>query len=481
MKIARLLLPLALLWPSAALADLRQAISDYQAEIDALEAVHHAWLDLEPAEATLAAAFAANGIGFSMQYAEPWGGWLYLDWSSARGVYEKARYRLSEWSYTIGSERFDETAVEQMLAEGMETLRRIDGWMEPWFRDDVKNAVERAYWLDRAHDAGCCGALYYHYRDTMAGTAYADSISPDYNLIGRINVFAVVPEEGGNFAEPRTVALDQLAANADTAVQAGDVAAIRALIEHGAQTLSFHASEETAEVRDLLVLLDERMRYEESTIAELLNQAEAMEPGPLREAVLRAAEDGLRDRLGHLAPLLAAGAAAGDDADAKWVAARLLAEAQRLAMLRDDLDDPFSAPSGTLRLIGGLKAAAGVLEAAGKGGVTSAEAMALINDLGSTFGTPVAPTAPFAAPAGVVATQLGETRKAYLQASVALTAVGDAISGDPEGVMRAITAANALEETLNPRNLVRKLKRGFIDGVVANVPFARTIVGWLGA
>jgi hypothetical protein len=78
-----------------------------------------------------------------------------------------------------------------------------------------------------------------------------------------------------------------------------------------------------------------------------------------------------------------------------------------------------------------------------------------------------------------VAAQLDETRAAFDRASDAMTGVADAIGGDPAGLDRALGAAADLETTLNPRNVARKLTDGFMDGLASNVPFARSVIGWL--
>lgn len=477
MNFGRLLLPLLIVWPSAALADLRETIHDYEIEIAALESAHDEWLDYYAAPDALRQAFSGNGIGFSMMYVEAWGDQFYLNWNTAQGIYTKAKDRLSDWRYAVDSGRFDEAAVESMLAEGMQVLRRIDAQVDPWFRDDLRNSTERAYWLDQAHEVECCERIYYYYSE-LADRAYADSVSPDYSMVGRIQVFAAVPNEGGLFSDPRLETFARLASKSEAAVQSGDREAIRSVIGDAAAMLTYYPRPETAELRDVLTLLDDRMRFEDAPVAELLNQAQAMERGPLRDSVLRAAQYALSERLGHLAPLLAAGVAAGDDTARSSVLTRLAAEAKRLVMLRDDIKDPLSPPSGLLRAVSGFTAAAEFLDIANKGDATAAEALAVINDFGGTFKGMVAPTAPFAAPAGLVAAQLDETRAAFDLASEAMTGVGDAIGGDPAGLDRALRAATALEQTLDPRNLVRKMKDGFIDGLVSNVPFARSIIGW---
>src|SRR5690606_24408229 len=191
-------------------------------EIAALEAAHDEWLDLEPARAALEEAFAENGIGFSMMYVEAWGDSIYLDWDTVKGLFTKADDRLSEWRRTVGSGRFGEAAVESMLAEGMQVLRDIDAQIDPWLRDDMKNLTERAYWLDRAQEVGCCEEpIYYYYRDVASARAFADSISPDYLTVGRIQVFASVPEQGGALSDPRLQNFAWLATEAATAIQSG--------------------------------------------------------------------------------------------------------------------------------------------------------------------------------------------------------------------------------------------------------------------
>lgn len=479
MQFERLLLPLLIVWPSVALADLQQTIRDYKIEIAALEAAHDEWLDRGPAQTALRQAFSENGIGFSMMYVESWGDSFYLNWSAVRRIYTNAEYRLSDWSYTVGSGRFDEAAVEGMLAEGMQVLRHIDAQVDPWFRDDLKNSTERAYWLDRANEAGCCDEPYYYYSD-VADRAYADSISPPYWTVGRIQVFAPVPEEGGTLTDPRSQNFARLALQVEAAVQSGDRDAIRGAVGGTAAMFSYYPSQDTAELRDVLTLLHERMGFEDASIAELLRQAEAIEDRAARDAALRTTQYALSERLGHLAPLLAAGAVADGDAAKASVLTRLAAEAKRLVMLRDDLENPFStSASGLLRAVSGFNAAAGLLDMANTGDVTTSQAMAVINDFGGSL--KVSPTAPFAAPAGAVAAQLGETRAAFDHASEAMTAVGDAIGGDPAALDRALRAAAALEETLDPRNFVRKMKTGFIDGLVSNMPIARSIFEWFKA
>jgi hypothetical protein len=216
MQFVRLLLPLLIVWPSVALADLRQTIRDYEIEIAALEAAHDEWLNRYPAQAALRQSFTEKGIDFSMMYVESWGDNIYLNWSAVRDIYTNAEYRLSDWKYTVGSGRFDEAVVEGMLAEGMQVLRHIDAEIDPWFLDDLKNSTERAYWLDRAHEVGCCDEPYYYYRD-VAARAYADSISPNYLWVGRIQVFAPVPEDGGTFTDPRTQNFARLASQVEAA------------------------------------------------------------------------------------------------------------------------------------------------------------------------------------------------------------------------------------------------------------------------
>jgi hypothetical protein len=477
MRPSVLLLPILLAWPSLAWADLPQRIAEFRAEVQTLKERMDAKYEYGVAGATMHKALQEAGAVFSLQYSSSWGGWLYVDWSTARGFYSGAANQLDEWSRAIQTRGFDEPRVEGLLAAGMERFRVIDQQIDLWFLDDLKNAGERGYWLDRAQDAGCCGDLYYYYR-SLADRAYDDSISPEPHWIAQIVAIPPVPAEGAELVDDRRGQLASIAGQVDAATQSGVAAERRAALSAAVLAASLFPEDQMAEAADVLRLLGERVRYSETPVDALLEQAQDMEPGPLRDAVLKQAEDALLDRIGHLAPLLASASEAGTEAEKAATVSQLLAEAQRLVMLRDDLDDPISRPSGLLRAVAGLKAAAGLLDIAERGDAKAKDLLAVVTDLGGSFKLPVAPTAPFAAPAGVVAAQLEQTRAAYDHASDAMNGVAEAIGGDPAGLQKALQSARALQETLNPRALVAKLTDGFVDGLASNLPFVRSIIGW---
>ena len=362
----------------------------------------------------------------------------------------------------------------------MATLRHIDTEVVPWFEDDIGNAVERARWIDRAQEFACCGpnrnsALYDHYM-ARANTAFADSISPDYAALGRLALIAPVPTGGDGFADPAATMAGWLDDQVSRARRSGGPAAMRRVAGLAAAALAAWPDGAMAPAAATMLLLHDRLRFADEPVSGLLDRAEALEPGPLRDALLDAAQDALEERIGHLAPLLAADAAEGSEADRADAVDRLLAEAKRLAMLRDDFKDALSAPSGLMRSISGLKAASGLLALA-DGDASAKEALGVINDLAGSF--PASPTSPFAVPAGVVAGQLGETRRAWDLASDAITGIGDAIAGDPSGLRRAQDASRALNEVLSPRNFGRAMTGGLLEGVASSLPFVRSFVDWL--
>src|SRR5690606_3770665 len=145
-------------------------------------------------------------------------------------------------------------------------------------------------------------------------------------------------------------------------------------------TLASYPDAASAAAAATMQLIGDRLRYADAPVSDLLAQAEALEAGPMRDALLDEAQDALHDRLGHLAPLLAAGAAEAAEEDRIDAIDRFFAEAKRLAMLADDINDPFTAPSGLLRSISGLKAASGILGLDG-GGTAGKDALGAINDL----------------------------------------------------------------------------------------------------
>lgn len=477
MRSRLLLLAILLIWPSFAFGDLLEKIAGYRAEIRELSGRKDALYEYDFAGETMAKALSEAGAVFSLQHAGSWGGWLYLDWSSARNFYVVATERLAGWGRAVESGRFDEVAVDALLAAAMVRLRTIDEHIELWFRDNLKNAGERGYLLDQAHSVGCCSPLYEHYR-SLADHAYDDSIGPNLRSIGDIRVIPEPPAEGADLRDERAQEFARASAEVEAATQSGELADMRQAVTGAAMVVSLYPGDDTAEVADVLRLLDERLRYQSSPVDTLIEQALAQEPGPLRDALLKDAENALLDRIGHLTPLLAAGAEAGTDEERASVLSKLLAEAHRLAMLRDDVKDPFSPPSGLLRAVSGLKAAAGILDIADNGDATAKEFVGAVNDLAGSFKLPVSPTAPFAAPAGVVVAQLDQTVIAYGHATDTLSGLTDAIAGDAEALERVLHSAEALEEALSPRTLVAKLTDGFLNGAASNLPFVRTIIGW---
>lgn len=366
-----------------------------------------------------------------------------------------------------------------MLSASMTAFRNIDQQVPDWFERDIARQVERARWFDPAHGTACCGhnqdsALYDYYRSRASDAANRVD-GPDYQAIARIDVIAPVPPTGQNLPDAASTMLQRLDDELARARQSTDAAAIRRFAGLASATLSTFPDSVPATAAAAVRVIDERLRFAADPMIEIIEAVEMLEPGALRDAKLDELQDALNDRLGHLSPILAAGALTGNEADRVDAIDRFFAEAKRVAMLVDDLKDPFSAPSGLLRSISGLKAASGILALDDKGPVAK-DALGVINDVAGSVNLPVSPTAPFAGAAGMFTSQIGETRRAWDLVGDVLTG---AFSGTVEGMRSAKAASTELEAVLSPRNFGKRMAAGFAEGVASNVPFLRGFVAWL--
>ncbi len=461
---------------SLAWAGFRDDVAVWQAEIEAMRSAHQASRGREGARADLNAAFDAGGVGWARRYLESWSDWAWLDWRGTLRIFDSAQDRMEAWREAVESGQAEAAQVAPMLARGMDRLRLLNARMPVWFEDDLANWAEQGRWLDRANEVGCCGRLWQLYQD-RADAAFANSISPDYALIGRIEVFPAVPESGGVPALPRPD-LSGLERRLADAIAAGDRGAIRSLIRDGEALLWLAEDPALRELAQVLRLLRERLEYRDAPIAPLLDEAEKLPEGPLRDALLRQAEDALMDRAGHMAQMLADPGVepARRESAATW----LLDNARRLAQLSDDARGRFGRASGAARLFSGLSAASRALEAAGGGDVSARELSEIIDGLGRSFPAVAAPVAPFSGPMGAVAAEIDMIREGFELASRALDGVGAAIAGDPGGLERARDAARSLEALLSPERFIRNMSSGLVEGVVRNVPFARAVYDWFG-
>ena len=474
MRLIQLTSVTLLLWATAAAAEITDVVDSYRAEVDEMLASHDAWLHSAAAPSTMLEAMQRGEVVWSQRYAGNWGGWLWVEWSKARQLYAAASHGLLVWQGAVLAGEVGEPEAETALANGMAVLRRINAHIEPWFSDDLDNWVERGLWLDRANAVGCCGEEYQFFHD-MADRAFDDSQSPDYRIVGGIAVF---PPVRGDETDPQDAYFASLNAAAESAVASGDPARIRAVLRSARLTLHLWDDPQIAELEQALHILDDRMRYAAAPVDVLLDRAAALPEGPVREAVLDAAEDGLLDRVGHLAPMLAVGALA-DAVERNSAQTQLIDSAKRLVQLRDDARNIFDRPSGASRFLSGLNAASQALDMANADDPQARESARIINDTAEAFPVRVSPVAPFSGPMGAVAGQLDQTKRAWDHASDALDGVAAAIGGDPGGLERAQAAARRLEDALDPRAFVTSMTEGFVEGVANNIPFARSIIGWL--
>ncbi|MEP3275673.1 MAG: hypothetical protein ABJN26_08165 [Stappiaceae bacterium] len=459
-------------------ADIFDDIAAMRAEVKQAKSNHDLRLSYSAAPKTLEQAFASEGVVWAMRYTSPWGSWLFLDWRRARGFHDQADNTLKKWDQALRTGAFDPAAVGPALAVGLQAFQVVDRDMQLWFDGYISRATTRAQLLDRAQSSLLAGNReLYDYYSKLAEDVRENVPHPLPEAMGAIVVFPAVPEAGQPIDSGRNWAFTLADRAAQRAITSGTPGDLRAALAEARSVLRRYPDPQSQELVQVLSLLEERARFAEAPVAAVLDQAQAMAPGPLRDALLDAAQDDLMDRIGHLAPLIAAGAET--EADQEDAIMDMLTLAQRITKLRDDLEHPFDKPSGLLRSVNGLRAAAGLMNLASSDDPRAKDIMEVINDAAGTFPTLVTPTAPFAAPAGAVAAQLDQTRQAWDHASDAMQGVADAISGDANGVARAQQAAARLRTALSPRAFVRNMSDGFVDGLVSNVPFARSIVSWL--
>lgn len=457
-------------------ADFSEDVATMRAEVAEARSKYAEHLSYRSAPDTLDAAFATHGVGWAKRYAVDWGrGGLYLAWDKAKSYYDRADKTLQDWDSAVRRGRYGSDEITPLLNAGMKAFRISDRNMLAWFDEYIAEQVERGKLLDSYHAANTAGnkELAKYYLELSNHTS-DDATRPTFLEMGKMVVIRPVPEESGKLTSARDWAVNHTNHLAHLAIESGSRTDLRCAITEAERVLRNYPRPQTEELATLLQILNERLCFANRPITDLLDQAEKTLSGPLREALLSEAQDRLMGRMGHLAPILAANAT--DQAMRGKAVSDMLDLAKRITMLRDDYKNPASLPSGLLRSINGLKSAAGLLDLANSEDPSSQQIVDVINDATGTFPAPVSPTVPFAAPAGAVAAQLDRTREAWDHASGSLEGVADAIRGDAQGLVHAEAAAQKLEDALDPRAFLKDMTDGFINGVVSNLPFARSLI-----
>jgi hypothetical protein len=251
---------------------------------------------------------------------------------------------------------------------------------------------------------------------------------------------------------------------------------MRALLAEARMHMMIYPSSQTAQLDVLLRVLDERMALQQRSVTEILTAVETLPSGALREYLLADAHDALLEQAAHLAPLLASNA---EDESNMQALSGLLDSAKRVVSLRDDLKNPLSSTSGLLRFVSALSASVTILDAQERGTIQAREITSIVNDFGTVLGPTVSVTAPYAAPLGAVTGLLNRVAEASRAASVALDGMSSAIKGDLSGMNRTRAAAARIETLLDPRLIVKDMAEGAFEGVISNIPFARSIMNMI--
>ena len=461
-----------------AFADLSNTILAMRNEVAAREAALGARFGPNTVEQTLIAAFDRGSVGWaSGQYASSWSGWIYLDWDSVDDFYWTADQTLRAWAANWPQTGLEEAEVQALLDTGMAAFRRMDSEITHVFDLRLELTVQSGRIADRARAASLANQrdLYDYYR-ALGETVYANWPYRPIRSYGDVHVFPPFPAEGQPVTDMSAWAVARAEEFAQAAIASGDLNDARRAIQEGRAALAYYQGPDADEIRSILTYMEDRVRYGQQPLDVVFDQLRDLPDGPLRDALLNEAQDGIMDRMGHLISLMGAGAQTEEERRVTLTDA--LGLAQQLVMLRDDLNDPISMPSGALRAVNGLRTFTALMDIARDGDADAQQVVSMVNDLAGTSGTIVSPTAPFAIPAAMVSAELQQVKEAWGHGSDAMAGVRDAIAGDPSGVARAEAAGRRLQAALDPRTIGRAMSVEGLKASVANIPIVRSIVGF---
>lgn len=179
----------------------------------------------------------------------------------------------------------------------------------------------------------------------------------------------------------------------------------------------------------------------------------------------------LADRLVDVMPVVAAGVAASESASADL---RGLVDAgKRLVQAYDDVNNPFASASGKSRAFSGLRAVVDILNTP-ESGPDANRAASILNDLftATSSSIPV-----IAIPQGGVVGILQSSRQGMLDISHAMAGVDQLVrTGNPRALRELRRRIEAVRQTLNPANFLRRAAEGVIGGWASNAPLIRTFL-----
>ncbi|MBF9045210.1 hypothetical protein HKCCE4037_17845 [Rhodobacterales bacterium HKCCE4037] len=438
---------------------------------DAIAPVYAAY-DHGNSDETLAAAFERHGS--SDYYLDAWSGWIFVDFSNSRGWYSASDRNLRSWNYAV--DRGDITQAEALavLEPAMDRALQIIELHDAALARLTDAYGQRGALLDQAFAVGCCNATYYHFQEAAAA-AMARGTLPD----AFFRMVTPIPEYGAELAQPSEAADEILRRLAER--DADDTPLWRDRNALSSFLIDLRAAGVPEEDPLYLTLAQaaERARLADLAPEQLLAEAlELAEDSDVRSLLLAEAEGALEEQAAQMLYELAYHATASDEVDHDSLA-RAAELAIGLEFLRRRAEDPTSiAPPGTgVRLYHAARAGLELIEATGEA-PEAHEWRRLTNDLArATQGEGVPVTAAFALPAGAVAGQVQVASDGFHTAAEALNGVADAIGGDPDGLNRALAAAERLQEQLNPSNFIRSMVSGAAEGFVSIVPGGREILG----
>ncbi|BDS07878.1 hypothetical protein NT6N_29180 [Oceaniferula spumae] len=108
---------------------------------------------LKPARINQQKAFESGGVGWAQRYSEAWGGWIYMDWSTASNLHTRLIHTIqTSLVANRPSAPISEASMNQH-SNSMRDFRWRNGKIRRLLQARIQLNVHRGLELDKAHDA----------------------------------------------------------------------------------------------------------------------------------------------------------------------------------------------------------------------------------------------------------------------------------------------------------------------------------------
>jgi len=130
-----------------------EQLESWKKEIEQEETSIGAKFELKPARVNQQKAFENGGVEWSQRYAESWGGWIYMDWSSAANLHSRLiRGLRASLMANRPSQRLSEASMNKHR-DSMKNFRWKNGKIRRLLKARIEFNVQRGLESDKAHQA----------------------------------------------------------------------------------------------------------------------------------------------------------------------------------------------------------------------------------------------------------------------------------------------------------------------------------------